>query len=286
MIIMLLSFIFIYCCTLLGVSLFTYTVFWYEACNSDHRDYLRQISRDRVGRWLARAIIGNFLSQNLVVLFFPLCFWRRLWDPRPDSTCPNPPVLLVHGLFHNASAWVIFRWVLRRRGFRNTYAISYNCFNTNFSALLQRLDREVQRLADLFPGQRIVMVGHSLGGLLAKAYVEDARNHDKISALVTLGTPHQGSKLAALGVNRLVRSLIFKGELVEELQRRAEPSPAPKLSIYSPIDNLVLPNHSLQAAGPGWSCLESSPVSHIAMLHHRRLAVLVAEYLLVRAVQK
>lgn len=280
MTIFLLSLIVIYFGTLLGATLFSYAIFWYEACNSDHRDYLRRISGNRVGRWLIMGAIGNLISQNLLMLFFPLCLRRRLWDPEPDPTCANPPVLLLHGMFHNAGAWVFYRWILRRRGFRNTYAVSYSCRKTNFTQLLERLDETVHGLLAAFPDRRIILVGHSLGGLLAKAYAEDSRNHEKIFAVVTLGTPYQGSKLAAFGINRLVRSLIYKGELVQELRRKSDPSSVPKLAIYSPIDNLVLPNDSLRVAEPGWSALESFPSSHIAMLYDKRLAELVADHLL------
>jgi len=286
MIIILLSLVFFYFGALLGFTLLSYTFFWYEACNSDHRDYLRRISKNKVGRWLANGVISSLITQNLIVLFFPFCFWRRLWNPEPDATCSNPPILLLHGLFHNASAWMLYRWILRRRGFRNTYAVTYNCLNTDFSELQKKVAGEVDRLSAAFPDQRIILIGHSLGGLLATAYAEDRKNHDKIFAVVTLGAPHRGSKLAALGINHLARSLIFQGKLVRELREKAEPSEAPKLAIYSPIDNLVLPNDSLQITEPGWSSLESLPVSHIAMLYHRRLANMVVEYLLVRAAKR
>jgi len=283
MLIFLLTAIFLYFSALLGFALFTYSFFWYETFNSNHRHHLQQISKNKIGRWFTRGIISSFISQNLVVFFFPLRFWRSLWNPQPDSSCSSPPVLLIHGLYHNVSAWVIYRWILRQRGYRNTYAFGYSSIDNSFAELLNKLAEEVSRISAAFPDQRIVLIGHSLGGLLAKAYVEDLRSREKVAVLVTLGSPHQGTKLAALGTSSLARSLSYQGELFTNLQQRALPSEVPKLAIYSPIDNMVLPNESLQPTEPGWSCLESFPVSHVAMLYDRRLAKLVVEYLQVRS---
>ncbi len=269
-----------------GFALFTYAFFWYETFNSSHLEYLRQLSKGRVGRWVLRGIVTSFVSQNLTVLFFPLRFWTRLWDPKPDPSCPRPPVILIHGLYHNVSAWILYRRLLMGKGFRNTYAFGYSSLNTNFQELLEKLDQKIQTLAERFPNQHMVLVGHSLGGLLARVYAEDPSNSKKIAAVVTLGAPHQGSKLAAFGAVKLARSLSYRGKLFEELESKGGLSDIPCLAIYSPIDNMVLPNESLHVAHSGWSHLESYPISHVSMLYHRRLAKLVLEYLQIRAFSK
>ena len=67
--------------------------------------------------------------------------------------------------------------------------------------------------------------------------------------------------------------------VIEELEKgEAEPG-APCVALYSPVDNMVLPNHALQATGAGWIHQETSPISHVAMLYHRQTAELVVEYL-------
>lgn len=270
----------------LGFALLSYTFFWYETFNSSHLEHLRKLSKNRVGRWLLRGIITSFVSQNLTVLFFPLRFWKRLWNPKPDLSCPRPPVILIHGLYHNVSAWVLYRRLLIRKGFRNTRAFGYSSLNTNFFELLKRLEKEVENLLERFPDQPVVLIGHSLGGLLARAYAEDPANSQNVAAVVTLGAPHQGSKLAALGAVKLARSLGHRGKLFEQLEPKIKPPEIPCLAIYSPIDNMVMPHTSLQVAHSGWSHLEAYPVSHVAMLYHKRLAKLVLEYLQIRAFSK
>lgn len=65
---------------------------------------------------------------------------------------------------------------------------------------------------------RIILIGHSMGGLVARAYLENVgpANQDKvlgkIAALITLGTPHLGAPLAldAIAGNTLVPCCRFR----------------------------------------------------------------------------
>ncbi|MCC6190405.1 MAG: hypothetical protein IT318_15350 [Anaerolineales bacterium] len=43
------------------------------------------------------------------------------------------------------------------------------------------------------PGGKAVLIGHSMGGLVIRAYVESALYRDDVSRIVTLGTPHAGT---------------------------------------------------------------------------------------------
>lgn len=273
----------LYFATLFGIALVTYVFFWYETANSSHLDHLRLISKNRVGRWLAKGIAFSILSQNLTFLLYPLRFWRKLWQPEPDPACTRPPVILIHGLYHNASAWILYQSLLKQKGFHNTYAFSYKSVRMNIETLSQKLDGKVDEVRSQLSDQRVVLIGHSLGGFLAKAYVDHGANSDKVAAVITLGSPHQGSKLAVFGVGRLARSLSYRGKWFQELKQNSRDSGIPRLAIYSPIDNMVLPNESLHVDQPGWSHLESYPLSHVAMLYYRPLAKLVIEYLQVRA---
>ncbi|MDY0042462.1 MAG: alpha/beta fold hydrolase [Desulforhabdus sp.] len=275
--------IFFYSAILFGFSLLTYLLFWYETANSSHQQHLDLISKGKIGRWLVRGIMSSFISQNLVILFYPLRFWRGFWHPKPEPTCPRPPVILIHGLYHNVTAWILYKWLLNRKGFRNTYAFGYSSANGNVEQLLEKLDQLINELGKKLPQQRIILIGHSLGGLLARFYVQDRSHAAKLAAVVTLGTPHRGTKLAALGVGKLAKSLIYNGQLFRELEPTKVSIDVPRLAIYSPIDNMVLPHDSLRVSQPGWTHLESYPVSHVAMLYHRPLARLVIEYLQIRA---
>jgi triacylglycerol lipase len=259
---------------MLGFALLTYGFFWYETANGPHLVRLRELSsQGRVGRLLLRGIVTSFGSQWLVVACYPLALWRDLWRPRASARSPTPPVLLVHGLYHNASAWVLYRWWLKRAGFTNVYAMSYNSLKYSFDDLAQRLDQWVAEvMANHPPEQKAFMIGHSLGGLLIRAHLTKPEAAQKIAAIATLGTPHCGSKLAALGIGKLAQSLIYHGALSRRLEQAPQPAGVARLALASPVDNLVLPQDALVTTQPGWIQEETPPVSHVAMLFHRPTA--------------
>lgn len=257
----------------------TYTWFWYETVNTPHDERLRELFKGSRLRWMAAGICQASLSQILVVLSYPWGLWQNLRFPEPDRTCTLPTLILVHGLYHNRSAWVLYRLWLRRAGFKNIYAIQYSSWNTCFEDVLGRVEKLVDQLAQRFPERQAVLIGHSLGGLLCRAYVDYLGKSERIAAVITLGTPHQGSKLALLGVGKLARDLSFRGPVILELEGRSSNSSIPHLAIYSPLDNMVLPASALKPPQPGWEWRESLPVSHVGMLFHRPTAMQVADYL-------
>ena len=215
-----------------------------------------------------------------MTVFFPLGFLRSFRSPSSSGDGRLPPVILVHGLYHNASAWVFYRRWLRRSGFTTLFPFDYPSFGTSFEEILERLDRFVGEVESRNPGSKPIMIGHSLGGLLCRAWADAPGNGERIQAVVTLGAPHGGSKLAALSVGRLGRSLIYGGPLFTKLENRRAPAGSRRLAVYSPMDTMVLPFEALKIDDPGWTLLEVEPVGHVALLFHPATARRVVDYLL------
>jgi pimeloyl-ACP methyl ester carboxylesterase len=66
-----------------------------------------------------------------------------------------------------------------------------------WARLLAGLDRAVQRAARSAPGEKITLIGHSAGGVLARLYLSPEpflgrsyRGLERINHLITLGSPH------------------------------------------------------------------------------------------------
>ena len=261
------------------LSFLTYGFFWYETANSDYRARLVQLSGNRTRRWIAWGILTSWASMMFTVLLYPFGFLRRFLHPGGTPDPSSTPVILVHGLYHNASAWVLFRKWLERAGLGNVYAVNFNSMRCTFRQAVELLDRTITDVAALHPGHRVVLIGHSLGGLLSRVCLEcEGRGRD-VAAVITLGTPHHGSKLAALGPGRLAASIIYESPLFREIERETSPCDVPRLALYSPVDNMVLPNDALAIQDPGWTTEVIAPISHVAMLFHRPTALKAIEYI-------
>jgi len=261
---------------LLAVTVFlffplaTYVLFWYETANSDYQDDLARISNGRTGTWIFRAWTSSVLSHVAAIGCYPLGLARALWRPAPDSNTASPPVILIHGLYHNASAWIRYRWALRRAGYGRLYAFQYSSFRSDFHDISAQLERWILEISRAFPGEGVILVGHSMGGLLAKAYAArpDASSQGPpVEAIVTLGTPYGGSKVVVFGIGRLAKSLAFRSPLIQELGGKPVPPGVPCVALHSPVDNLVLPAAALRPPS-GWREEVTDPICHLAMLYH------------------
>lgn len=246
----------------------THLLLLYELRNTIGLERWRRLCGQHPVWSLLKGMLQGFASQLLVMTTYVLGWFPRLWYPPCPPMPSAPAVLLVHGLYHNASAWSIFKLRLKRAGFKNVYAFSYSSWSTEFHSIANSLEKRINQVLSDCPEQRLLLLGHSLGGLLIRHYMATGVRRDEIMAAVTLGAPHQGSRLAALGLGRLSRSLIFHGDLVERLRHEDAAPLAPCLSLYSPSDEFVTPLAGLRIELPGWEERMTPPISHVGMLYH------------------
>ncbi len=66
-----------------------------------------------------------------------------------------------------------------------------------WAVLLRKLDRAVQAATQISPTGKVTLIGHSAGGVLARLYLsprqfygESFRGYQRVSHLITLGSPH------------------------------------------------------------------------------------------------
>ncbi|MCA1825270.1 MAG: alpha/beta fold hydrolase, partial [Frankia sp.] len=158
-----------------------------------------------------------------------------------DVATAGTPILLVHGFVDNRSIFTLLRRSLRRRGFGRVVTMNYPVFTHDIPGAAARLGRQVEQLCGETGYERIHVIGHSLGGLIARYYVQRLGGDARVHTLATLGTPHQGTHLARLLNTSVVRQLRPGSPLLREL---AAPSPGCQtrvVAIWSDLDQLVFP---------------------------------------------
>lgn len=257
--------------TTLVLSLLTYTLFCYEESNQSGQPLPPFLGL------AAKTFLRSAVSETVILILHPLGLYPRLWK---DATEGKDLVVLAHGLFHNQSAWVLFRRWLHGRGF-STACLSYASWGAQWDETVARMRGDLTSLLARHPDRDVHLVGHSMGGLLlwsALAQLEDT-DSVRIKSLVTMGTPFAGSKLSPFALTSLGRYLGYKGETVRRVTALPLPAHVRRLALHSPADNMVLPNSALRCAAPGWNETRTGPVSHVAMLHSREVFREVARWI-------
>lgn len=167
-----------------------------------------------------------------------------------DVVAAGTPIVLVHGLVDNRSIFTLLRRSLRKRGFGRVVTHSYSVLSTDVASTARRLGAEVERLCAETGYDRVHVVGHSLGGLVARYYVQRLGGDARVHTLITLGTPHGGSRAAQPFPTPLCRQLRPGSPLLAEL---AQPAPGCRtrfLAFYSDLDQLVVPHRAARIEHP------------------------------------
>ena len=264
-------FLFLILFVLLFFPLVTYALFWYEVGNSDYRFRMQRESGEKMTGWILKGLFSSLWSQILIILFFPFGLFRSFWKSGADGDPAFPPIVLIHGVYHNASAWLLFRFRLKSAGLNRVHVVNYNSLRYSFREIEEQLARRLEEIGTLEKGEPVLLVGHSLGGLFATAYAgrKNSFSGPAVKGIITLGTPFKGSKTAVFALGKLAHSLSYGSDLLKELKAVDVPSQTACANLYSPVDNVILPPESLTAAPENWIQEMTLPISHVACLYHK-----------------
>jgi triacylglycerol lipase len=206
---------------------------------------------------------AGFHPQHAAV---PLPIWRELFGGREMAVLRQSPVYWGFGVPHGCGAPVVvvpgllatdvhlteFLLWLRRIGYRpyaSGLGINADCPNLLLPVLATTIER-----AHCETGRHVHLIGHSFGGLLARAVATGLRH--RVGSVITLAAPFRGVSVhpAVLCVAGTVRNLIllrrgslvrpgcYTGECTCDFVRRLHagiPRSLYAASIYSKTDGVV-----------------------------------------------
>jgi pimeloyl-ACP methyl ester carboxylesterase len=161
-----------------------------------------------------------------------------------DVEAAGTPILLIHGMADNRAIFTVLRRRLRRRGFGRVASLNYSPMTNDIRLAARDLSGAVEELVARTGYERLHVVGHSLGGLIARYYVQRLGGDERVHTLVTLGTPHEGTLPALLVPVHLCRQLAPGSDLYDELALPAPTCRTRFVAYWSDLDQLVLPHEN------------------------------------------
>jgi len=121
---------------------------------------------------------------------------RRTWGlllPAQVQT-DRPLVILVHGLDCSRQNWQAMSKLLEGAG----YQVSYFSYPSDepIDQSAQLLAQQMIALRQAFPSLRVDLIGHSMGGLVCRDYVEGDQYAGGVEHLILIAPPNHGSSWA------------------------------------------------------------------------------------------
>jgi pimeloyl-ACP methyl ester carboxylesterase len=200
-------------------------------------------------------------------------------DDTPDTprllTPAKPPVVLLHGFIDNRSVFVLLRRSLAQHGRQQVESLNYSPLTCDIRTAAELLGRHIEEICERTGHHEVDIVGHSLGGLIARYYAQRLGGDVRVRTLVTLGTPHSGTRVAPLmNAHPIVRQMRPGSAVLEELCRPAPHCRTRFVSFWSDLDQLMDPLETACIEHPDLLAqnVRVSGIGHLALPVHPAVA--------------
>jgi triacylglycerol lipase len=212
--------------------------------------HLARLARELASPRGAKNLLMEAQGIGTHIIRYPLGLTNSRMRPHdsgngePVDGIHDTPVALVHGYFHNRSGFDFLTRELRRRGFRWIHGMNYNPLGNSIPDLAERFGSYVEDLRAVSGSPRVHVVGHSLGGVIARWYVEQLGGHKVVDTCVTIGTPHRGTLAAYFGIGQCAKDMRPNSPVVKALAEGLRRHRMKYVNLYSDLDLLILPSSS------------------------------------------
>jgi triacylglycerol lipase len=235
---------------------------WFDKANDNHPGL------SPWQRYMAAAKVWRSEVPSSARLFS----WLQPWFskkplPQPCATVQRGqhPILFVHGYFCNQAMWHPLAEHWRTTQFGSGRLMAAVTMEPAFGSI-DDYPRVIAKAAEALKaagGKAPIIIGHSMGGLAARAYVRDF-GIDSVRGVISLGTPHQGTALAQLGhginVSQMRQHSPWLSALAEHEAHAGLPDFHVILSVH---DNIVSPR--AEQVLPGVPTTRVEGMGHMAL---------------------
>jgi pimeloyl-ACP methyl ester carboxylesterase len=218
--------------------------------------------------WVSEAIAfsGAYLAMTCAPLLARLDRAHGLThSATADSTPTRGAVrlVLVHGWCCNGAVWrpVLRAW--RLAGGAPPTVVTLAPVLGDIDDMARYLDRCVA--TECAGAGPLVVAAHSLGGLVARRWLQQ-RGAAGVAGLLTVGTPHAGTRLAHWGPGLAARQMRPGSDWLRRLEQPAagDAGAVPVTCVWSQVDGFVSPAES--ARRPGGRSVEVGGAGHFGLL--------------------
>lgn len=162
------------------------------------------------------------------------------------TAAPEAPrhVVLIHGIWDTMRTLRKLERALTNAGFQPlVVTLTPNNGRVALDALGEQAGAQISRAIPA--GERFSLVGFSMGGLVARAYLRQLADPARVSAFVSIASPHRGTWTAWCMDNPGVRDMRPGSAFLERIDADvARYSHTRWITIRTPLDLMILPSTS------------------------------------------
>jgi len=192
---------------------------------------------------LIQCAITELFSLILASALYPTALFRE--NTIINSDPPNQPILLVHGYLHNKSAWIYLKTRLEKAGYAPIYTINMFPPYKSIENFAEQVKEKAKKIEKETGGKNLILIGHSMGGVVSSYYAEYLATKDGVTQVITLGSPLHGTLSAYFGLGTCAKQMRLNSSFVKELAERIlKNTKVEYCHIASETDNFMYPKVS------------------------------------------
>lgn len=198
-----------------------------------------------------RSYVIEVLCLVVMAMLYPTAIFHK--DPKKSLQLGQRPILLVHGYFHNSSAWQYVKWRLQHANLGPIYTI--NLGNPLTLKSIAEYASLVQNKVDFIVKEtgcdKVVLAGHSMGGIICAEAATHLDKDHHIDLVITLAAPLRGTRIAYLGIGKCAREMVYSktNDFLNDLISRIKKYAGNFHCFGSMVDLIVIPNTSAFVEG-------------------------------------
>jgi triacylglycerol lipase len=212
-------------------------------------------------RQVVRAWWGEVLTAPKVFCWRQPFRWRAVPDWVPEgSTGGARGVVLVHGFVCNRGFWNPWMTNLRARGVAYI-AVNLEPVFGSIDDYVPTIEQAVRKM-EAATGCAPVLVAHSMGGLVVRAWLNQYGADRRVHRVITIGSPHRGTWLGRFAHTRNGRQMRLDHEWHQTLAAIEPKDRSGRFTcFYGNCDNIVFP--ASMATLPGADNRHVAGVAHV-----------------------
>jgi triacylglycerol esterase/lipase EstA (alpha/beta hydrolase family) len=199
---------------------------------------------------------------------------------KPAGPSTGQPILLVHGYLYDSSGFIYLKYALAKAGLGPVYTLNFHSpFRSilDYAEMVQKKAKEIEAATGR---SDLILIGHSMGGLVSAAYADRFAPPGTITDLITIGSPLGGTHVANIALGKNGREMRLSSPLLKEIVSFIRNSLSIRFfHIGTKTDQLVIPSTSSWVGEHPEREYILDDIGHMALLFSPRVKTQIAEWL-------
>ena len=195
-----------------------------------------------------RMFWAEYKAGTLLTILYSFGVRNRKLSPVLVPTEAADPIMYVHGYLMNRSSFFMLSVRVEHEFDMHFYdSVNLTPQLGTIPLFAEKLMVRLEEAAINFRVEKFQIVAHSMGGLVTRYAIANLGGSARISRVISLGTPHNGTRISRMSLTKLGRSMYCGSEFLTGLEADEALHPerrVPWVAIATREDEIVMPSEN------------------------------------------